>query len=142
MRVPVPPGPLTWTGVDESVVVLLPSWPLLLSPQHHTVPSVLTAQVCSVPAAALATVVRVPVPPGPLTWTGVDAVGGGVVAELAFVVEAPAPGGAVGFDRARVLQAGGDLGDGGEGSGSAWSFDLDGGGASRWWCCRRVGLCC
>ena len=46
VRVPVPPGPLTWTGVDESVVVLSPSWPLSLRPQHQVVPSVVTAQVC------------------------------------------------------------------------------------------------
>ncbi len=58
---------------------------------------------------------------------GCRSVGGGVVAELAFGVVAPAPGGAVGLGGAGVFLAGSEVGDGGEGSGSAGSVDLDGG---------------
>ncbi len=32
-----PPPPFTWIGVLRSVVVLSPTWPLLLSPQHQAV---------------------------------------------------------------------------------------------------------
>src|SRR3954451_20547235 len=39
------------TGRVELVSVPLPNLPLLLSPQHQTVPSVATAQVCVLPAA-------------------------------------------------------------------------------------------
>ena len=42
------PGPLnpeTATGVEELVVVPLPSWPKLFRPQHLTVPSVISAHV-------------------------------------------------------------------------------------------------
>src|SRR6266536_107850 len=37
--------PLSWTGTGLSVVVPSPSWPELLTPQHHTVPPVFSAHV-------------------------------------------------------------------------------------------------
>ena len=37
--------PMAWTGVGELVVVLLPSWPLSLRPQHQMVWVCLAAQV-------------------------------------------------------------------------------------------------
>ena len=40
-----PVRPLTLTGVQESVLVPSPSWPLLFNPQHLTVPPVRRAQV-------------------------------------------------------------------------------------------------
>ncbi len=123
----MPPGPWTWTGTGDWVLVLLPSCPSELSPQHQMVPSVLTAQVVLSPAVIEMTPVRVPVPPGPLTWTGVELTSvGGVVAELAFVVAAPAPHGAIGLDRTRVRVTG-SQGDGVvEHSGPARPLDLDG----------------
>src|SRR5947208_1469393 len=47
------------------LVVPLPSWPKLLSPQQRTVPSWRSAQVCSAPAATAAGMI-------PLTVTGVE----------------------------------------------------------------------
>ena len=47
--------PDTLTGVRRSVVELSPSWPEPLSPQHFTPPAVVSAQVCSSPAAMAAT---------------------------------------------------------------------------------------
>src|ERR1700761_1516350 len=44
----------------------MPSWPLSLEPQHQIAPESLTAQVCEVPADALAQSVAVPI------RTGVD----------------------------------------------------------------------
>ena len=38
-------SPLTATGVVLLVVLPLPSWPLVLLPQHHTPPPVVSAQV-------------------------------------------------------------------------------------------------
>jgi hypothetical protein len=40
--------PLTETGVNESVVELLPNWPLSLAPQHFTPPDT-TAQAWLLP---------------------------------------------------------------------------------------------
>jgi len=45
----------TITGMLLDNVVLLPSWPALLSPQHLTVPSFRQAQACQSPAAISAT---------------------------------------------------------------------------------------
>jgi hypothetical protein len=40
----------TWTGIWLSMVEELPSWPLVLLPQHQTVPLERTAQVWVLPA--------------------------------------------------------------------------------------------
>ena len=45
-------GPMTVTGVAESMVLPLPSWPESLCPQHCTAPVLVTAQVCENPAAS------------------------------------------------------------------------------------------
>ena len=45
-----PERPATLTGVGESVLLPLPSWPNSLCPQHFTLPFAMTAQVCSKPA--------------------------------------------------------------------------------------------
>ena len=79
-----PVRPLTATGVDELVVVPLPSWPEELRPQHLTVPVVSRAHECRPAGRDRATAVR------PLTATGVDEFGGAAVAQLARIVEAPA----------------------------------------------------
>lgn len=42
--------PLTGTGVEESILVPFPSWPMGLAPQHCTVPLLKMAQVCQPPA--------------------------------------------------------------------------------------------
>ena len=60
-------SPLTWTGVDEPVVVPFPSCPSQLPPQHFTAPPVVSAQVCQ----ALAVMAMTPAV-SPLTWTGID----------------------------------------------------------------------
>jgi hypothetical protein len=44
-----PDSPVTATGADLSTVVPSPNWPLLLYPQHLTVPSVSRAQECRPP---------------------------------------------------------------------------------------------
>src|SRR5438874_10204809 len=74
VNVPAPPGPCTCTGLVLNVdaVLPVPSWPCVLSPQAHTVPSVLTATLDSWAAATDTTPVRVPVPPGPTTCAGVS----------------------------------------------------------------------
>ena len=38
-------SPVTWTGTADWVVVPLPSWPLLLYPQHQAAPASVRAQV-------------------------------------------------------------------------------------------------
>src|SRR5205823_5862069 len=48
----------TCTGVDELVVVPLPSWPLAFPPQDQTVPSTRSARLCELPAAIAVTRVR------------------------------------------------------------------------------------
>jgi hypothetical protein len=58
--------PVTDSGVDELVVVPLPSWPLLLEPQHLTVPSESKAQLL---LKAVTTEVAVLIP---VTDTGVE----------------------------------------------------------------------
>src|SRR5438477_460533 len=64
-----PPKPLTSTGVEllVKVVVPSPSWPTTSLPQHLTAPALVTAQVWSKPALTATTPV-----PSPLTFTGVD----------------------------------------------------------------------
>jgi hypothetical protein len=57
-------APPTWFGEFWSVVVPMPNCPSLLSPQHHSVPSVRVAQVVLPPASAARQVVRTPV------WAG------------------------------------------------------------------------
>src|SRR4030095_12245833 len=47
--------PLTLTGVKRGVVVLSPSWPLLLAPQHFTPPPLVRAHACACPAAMATT---------------------------------------------------------------------------------------
>jgi hypothetical protein len=59
--------PLTSTGVDAFVVVLLPNWPEPLSPQHLAVPSANNAHEWLPPALTAVAVER------PVTTTGVDA---------------------------------------------------------------------
>src|SRR5512141_2346278 len=41
----------TWTGDDRWLLVVSPSWPLVLRPQHHAVPSLLRVHVCWSPPA-------------------------------------------------------------------------------------------
>src|SRR6266851_96789 len=62
-----PVSPITWTGVPtlQKQVVPLPSWPIQLFPQAHTVPSERSARLCRPPAATWMT------PVSPVTWTGV-----------------------------------------------------------------------
>src|SRR6476620_10101340 len=55
--------PVIWVGMSRWVVVVSPSWPLVLRPQHHRVLSVLVAQVCEPPALTVAQVV-------PVIWVG------------------------------------------------------------------------
>src|SRR5580692_7508454 len=43
--------PVTWTGTELSLVEPLPSSPFPPLPQHHTLPSVSSAQVCLPPAS-------------------------------------------------------------------------------------------
>ena len=45
----------TTTGVRRLVVVLSPSWPYVLAPQHLTPPAVVRAHVCTQPAPTAAT---------------------------------------------------------------------------------------
>jgi hypothetical protein len=63
-RAATPVRPAAWTGIGLSVKLLFPSWPLLLCPQAHAVPSLLNARLCSRPATTATTLVR------PLTRTG------------------------------------------------------------------------
>src|SRR5436309_801426 len=58
--------PPTTTGVDASVMVPLPNWPLALAPQHLAVPFANTAHVWSPPAVITTAVTS------PLTTTCVD----------------------------------------------------------------------
>jgi hypothetical protein len=53
-----PVKPDTRTGVDADRVVLFPSWPVWLSPQHLAVPSWSTAQLCCSPDAIDTTLLR------------------------------------------------------------------------------------
>src|SRR5580704_8522213 len=46
-----PVKPVTWTGTDEDCVVPLPSCPLVLFPQHHTVPPLRMAHALVPPTA-------------------------------------------------------------------------------------------
>src|ERR1700693_5979834 len=64
-----PAGRLTATGVVLPVVVPLPSWPELLSPQDKTWPVEVNARLCASPPEMAVTVV----PEGRLTPTGVSA---------------------------------------------------------------------
>ncbi len=57
--------PCTVTGTGEIVRVLLPSWPHSLRPQHFTVPSEMTAQLCQRPVAIFTAPDEIP-----LTATG------------------------------------------------------------------------
>src|SRR5262249_14981924 len=59
-----PARPATAVGAGALVVLLMPSWPLLLAPQHDTVPAARSAQVKFWPAVIAITLVR------PLTGTG------------------------------------------------------------------------
>src|SRR5690348_6973233 len=63
-----PASPLTRTGATETSVVRepIPNWPLLLLPQDHTVPSLLSASRCIVPSATASA------PDIPVTWTGTE----------------------------------------------------------------------
>src|SRR4051794_26710499 len=66
--------PLTCTGTLVLAALPdapLPSSPRVLSPQPQAVPSDRTARAWMVPAAIAVTPLRVPVPPGPTTCTGV-----------------------------------------------------------------------
>src|SRR5947209_8221572 len=56
--------PVTLAGTELETVVPLPSWPCLLSPQAHTVPSERRARPKPPPAEILVT------PVSPVTWTG------------------------------------------------------------------------
>ncbi len=58
--------PVTPTGVDESVIVPLPSTPLTLEPQQLIVPPARNAHVCNAPAVICVA------PLMPVTATGVD----------------------------------------------------------------------
>ncbi len=89
-----------WMGVRRSVVVPSPSCPEALSPQAQRVPSVRWAMLWSPPAATLVQVELLPI----LLVLG--PVGGGAVTELAGVVVAPGPQGAVAAHRHAVLVAG------------------------------------
>src|SRR5436190_24342705 len=60
-------SPLTPTGVYESFVVPLPSWPNELRPQHLTAPLLKSAHVWPPPIA-----IAITAPPSPTTSTGVD----------------------------------------------------------------------
>src|SRR5919201_613279 len=61
------PSAVTWTGVSRSTVVPSPTMPNSLSPQHHSVPSVLRAQAAALPVDTWATLL-----PRLITWPGVD----------------------------------------------------------------------
>jgi hypothetical protein len=52
--------PDTVTGVLELVVVLFPSWPEPLNPQHRTVPLASSAHVCDEPPEEIAIAVEMP----------------------------------------------------------------------------------
>ena len=52
--------PPTCAGVERSVVVPSPSWPLLLLPQAQTAPSPRRARACAEPPAMLVTLLRPP----------------------------------------------------------------------------------
>ena len=66
-------GSRTFTGNDEAVVELLPSWPRLFAPQQRAVPSLRRAHVCDPPAEMLATPVSAfEVFAGSRTFTGTD----------------------------------------------------------------------
>src|SRR5205809_343449 len=58
--------PVTTTGVDASVVVPLPNWPLAFAPQHFAVPLANSAHERSPPALIATAVLR------PVSTTGVD----------------------------------------------------------------------
>src|SRR5207244_7017379 len=45
------PGSVTRSGTVEDAVLPCPSCPTLLAPKHHTLPSVLSAQVCATAVA-------------------------------------------------------------------------------------------
>ncbi|MFO0755352.1 MAG: hypothetical protein U0359_02605 [Byssovorax sp.] len=50
--------PVTATGVVRWVVVPSPSWPLVFSPQHFTVPPWMSAHAKASPVATLVTLLR------------------------------------------------------------------------------------
>jgi hypothetical protein len=64
--------PETSTGTDESVVLLLPSWPYRFHPQHFTPPPDTRAQVCS-PPAETCVYVTAPADAGGANPTGIRA---------------------------------------------------------------------
>ena len=74
------------TGVEEFVVLPLPSWPSLFWPQHWTVLADVSAQVCIKPAE---TAVALEIPD---TVTGVDALVVVPFAERAFLIAYPSIG--------------------------------------------------
>ena len=59
--------PLAATGVERSVVVPSPSWPLELAPQQLTVPAMSRAQLCWLPLLIVVTPESSPVPVMSLT---------------------------------------------------------------------------
>src|SRR5690348_13287145 len=82
--------PVILTGTALLAVPPLPSWPTLLEPQAHTVPSDRSARLWSQPPATLLTPVR------PVTWTGASPAVRGAVAQVAVGVIPPGPGSPVG----------------------------------------------
>ena len=90
-------SPTTVTGVRRRVVVPSPSWPSALSPHVRTVPSARSAREWLCPVSTAMT----PVEPGDLGRG--RAVGRRAEAELALLVAAPHPDGAVAAQRGDVL---------------------------------------
>jgi hypothetical protein len=93
LKKPIPPTPLTCTGVLEVVVVPFPKSPFALFPQHSTVPFESSAQVWVEPTAILR---ASPKANGvPLTtvncwvcWGPTDAVGGDTAMDVGRVCAA------------------------------------------------------
>ena len=106
----IPVRPETATGVSELVVVPLPSWPLVPSPQASTVPVDVSAKPWSAPPA-MATM-----PERPDTVTGEVGVGGGAVAQLTIGAVAPGLDGAGGGEGIAGVGAGRHLGHPSRGS--------------------------
>jgi hypothetical protein len=90
------------TGMSRMVVVPSPSCPVVLAPQHLTVPAPNNAHVWFAPAATAIAVVR------PVTVTGVDELVVVLVAELARSVESPTLDAPSCEDRARMRRTGRD----------------------------------
>src|SRR5712692_8514991 len=72
LKKPAPPAPTTCTGVLLMLVVEpFPNWPKPFAPQAQTVPSDLSAKLCSPPAAMAVMPLKKPAQPAPTTCTGV-----------------------------------------------------------------------